>query len=206
MPFNHVSDPEMITKSAAVNESLTPEKYAYLLSLLPTPQSYSELHNRFEASYTAALSGKGDPEKVKACEADRNALNQCLAILLGVAKAVTVKDPTVPQALGLAHVLEKTAAPAAALTEPHDFKVIYDPKGQLVASVTRVPAAKGYQVWACEGDPNIEANWKLAASSTNCKGIVVPGLNRGKPNWLKIRAIRGNTVGPWSNYVALSPS
>jgi hypothetical protein len=205
MPHNHVSHPEMITRSSPVAESLTPEKYAYLLSLLPTAESYLAQHNRFEASYAATLKGK-DPDKEKACEEDRNALNQSLSILVAVTKAVMVKDPTLPEALGLARALEKTAAPAVALTEPHDFKAVYDPNGRLVVSVTRVPAAKGYQVWSCEGDPNIEANWKLTASSTNCKGIVITGLNRGKSNWLKVRAIRGNAVGPWSNYVSLSPS
>lgn len=204
MPFHHASHPEMIAKSAAV--TLTPEKYAYLVSLVTTPEAYSEAHKRFEASFTASLAAKGDPEKLKACEEARNALNQCLAIIAGVAKAVTVKDPTVPDALGLARALEKPTAPAAALPEPHDFKVVYDPNGQLLASVTRVPTAKAYQIWACAGDPNIEANWKLVASSTNCRGIEIPGLNRAMPNWLKIRAIRGKTVGPWSNCVSLNPS
>ena len=85
MSFNDVPDPEMVGKSAAVTKTFTPEKYTYLLSLLPTPQSYGELHDRFEASYAASL--KGDPAKVKACEADRLAINKNLSILLGVAKA-----------------------------------------------------------------------------------------------------------------------
>lgn len=201
MSFNNVPDPEMIAKSAAVTVAFTPERYAYLLSLLPTPESYIELHNRFEGSYAASL--KGDPAKVKACEADRLAINKNLSILLGVAKAAALNDPNVPEALGLGSLTGKTAAWAGALTEPHEFKVVYTPKGQIRGSVARVAGAKGYQIWLCDSDPNLEANWRLVASSPNCKGIAITGLNRGKPNWLKIRAMRGNNAGPWSNLVSL---
>lgn len=47
MPFNNVSDPELVAKSAVVAEAFTPEKYAYLLSLLPTPEGFTELHTTF---------------------------------------------------------------------------------------------------------------------------------------------------------------
>ncbi len=201
MSFNNVPDPEMIAKSAAVTVAFTSERYAYLLSLLPTPESYIELHNRFEGSYAASL--KGDPAKVKACEADRLEVNRDLTILFGLAKALALKDPSVQEALGLGSVPEKTPVPAVVLTEPNDFKVVYSPKGLITASVTRVPGAKGYQVWACDSDPNIESNWRLAAASPKCKGIALTGLSRAKSNWLKIRAMRGNAAGPWSNFVAL---
>lgn len=203
MPFDNVSDPEFIAKSAAMVEAFTREKYEYLLSLIPTPASFTELHSRLEANYPAAL--KGDPEKAKAFEADRKAANREFALIHSLAKAVAVKDATVPESLGLGRTTEKAAAVTASLTSPHDFRVVFDPNGQLFASVIKVPGAKGYQVWACDGDPSIEANWKLAASSANCRRIAIPGLNRGKFNLLKIRAIRGNSVGPWSNWVSLEP-
>ena len=201
MSFSDLPDPEMVAKSAAVTAVFTQEKYAYLLSLIPTPQSYGELHDRFEASYAASL--KGDPDKVKACEADRLAINQNLSFLLGLAKVATIKDPNVAGSLGLDGIVAKTAAPAADLTEPNGFKVVFTPKGQITASVERVPGAKGYQIWACDSDPNIEANWRLAASSPTCKGIELTGLARGKSTWLKIRAMRGHSGGPWSNFVNL---
>jgi len=201
MPNNNASYPEMVAKSTAIVEAFTPELYAYLLSLMPTPQSYAESHNRFEESYAASL--KGDPEKVKAYEAERHALDVAISVLQGVAKAVTIKDPKVPKALGVGFVTEKAPPSTVILTVPHEFKVTYDPLGQITAAVTRVPGAKGYQVWACEGDPNVESNWRLVASSPNCRGIVIMGLNRGKPNWLRIRAMRGTGAGPWSNCVTL---
>jgi len=71
MSHDNVNDPELIAKSAAMTEVFTPEIYARLVSLLPTPEGYAELHNRYEAGYPASL--KGDPEKVKAFEADRKA-------------------------------------------------------------------------------------------------------------------------------------
>lgn len=203
MAVNSVNHPDMIAKSAAVVEAFTPKMYEYLLSLLPTPQEYSETHERFETSYTASL--KGDQEKAKACEADRSALNQHLSILLGLAKVVTVKDPSVTETLGLTPFSEKNTHPTLRLPAPHDFKVVYTPDGHLMGAVTKVSGAKGYEVWACEGDPNVETNWKLAAASPYCKGIPISGLNRSKPNWLKIRGMRGNSAGPWSNFVSLSP-
>lgn len=201
MPFNDVSDPEMIAKSSALSEVFTPEKYAYLLSLLPTPEGYAELHNRMEANYPAVL--KGDPETVKAFEADRKAVNCDSSMILGLAKVVAVKDPTVPESFGLARVTERTHAPI--LTNPQGFKLIFDKQGEPKASVTKVPGAKGFQVWACDSDPSIEANWRLVAASSNCRGIEIKGLNRGKFNVLKIRAMRGNVAGPWSNWVSLDP-
>lgn len=204
MPFNNISDQEMIAKSATVVEAFTPEVYAFLVSLLPTPETYAERHNRYEASYTAAL--KGAPDKAKVCEEDRKALNQDISVLVGVAKAASIKDPTVPEKLGIANIIEKTAAPTVTLTAPVDFKVVYDPQGQILASVSKVAAAKGYQVWVCDGDPNVDESWRMVASSTNCRHIVIPGLNRAKNNWLKIRGMRGNTAGPWSNLVNLTPS
>lgn len=204
MPFNNVSDPELIAKSAAMVEAFTPEKYAYLLSLLPTPAGFTELHNRLEANYPAAL--KGDSEKAKAFEADRKALYCDLSLIHVLAKAVAVKDATVPESLGLGHITEKAAHVTPSLTTPHDFKVVFDRAGQPYASVNKVPGAKGYQVWACDDDPSSEANWKLLTSSTGCKGIPITGLNRGKFNLLKIRAMRGTVAGPWSNWVSLDPT
>jgi hypothetical protein len=197
-----VSDPEIIAKSAAVTELFTPEMYAKLLSFVPTPESYGELHDRLESGYRAFL--KGDPEKVKAFEADRAAIKQNLTILQGLARVVTIKDPTVLESLGLGHSTERSSGSNVAVAAPVDFKVVYDPKGQIHASVAKVAGAKGYQIWACDGDPNLESNWRLASSSPNCKGIVLTGLNRGKINWLKIRGMRGNIAGPWSNYICLN--
>lgn len=204
MAFKNDSNPELISKSAVVVQALTPELYAYLVSLIPTPENVRTNHDRFTASYTASLGG--DSEWVKECETNRDAVNRGLSILLGFAKAVTVTDPKVPEALGLGPLPGKTTAPIAALSQPRGFKVVYDPEGELISSVTSVKNAKGYQVWACEDDPNLESNWRLVASSPSCRGIVITGLNRSKPNWLKIRAMRGNGIpGPWSYCVHLTP-
>jgi hypothetical protein len=200
MPFN-IPFPEMVAKSAVVTGRYTPEMYAHLLTLIPTPESLGVLHQRLEGSYMAAL--KADPEKVKMCEADCQALNHDLSILHALAKAVAVKDPTVSESLGLASTTEKTAPSAVALTAPRDFKVVYTPEGKITASVARVEGAKGYEVWACDSDPTLEANWKLAAWSSSCKKLEIKELSRGKSNWLKVRAMRGNTAGPWSKLVSL---
>ena len=201
MSLDDVSHPEFIAKSSAMAGAFTPERYAHLLSLLPTPERFTELNSRLEANYPAVL--KGDPEKVKEFEADRKAVNCDFSVIVGLARVVAIKDATVPESLGLGHVTEKTTGATAPLSTPHGFKVIFDPKGRLFASVTKVPGAKGYQVWACDGDPSIEANWKLIASSTSCKGIAIIGLNRAKFNVLKIRAMRGKSASPWSNWVSL---
>lgn len=203
MPINDLSDAEMIAESAAVAEAFTPEMYAYLLSLLPTPQAFAELSSRLEANYPAAL--KGDPEKVKAFEADRNAMNCDLSLIRGLAKVVAVKDATVPESLGLGRVPQKKAAAMAPLTNPQGFKVVFDRHGQLFASVTKVPGAKGYQIWLCEAEPGIEANWKLFSSGTRCRRMPIPGLIRRNLTMLKVRAMRGHVSGPWSNFISLDP-
>lgn len=202
MAHNSENDSEVMGHSAAVLKAYTPEFYSYLLSLLPTPGSYAELHSRYEAGYPGAL--RGDPDQVKAFEADRKAVITELSLIAGLAKAVAVKDPTVPEILGMVHSTGKTLP--VPLVAGRNFKVVYDKQGGLFASTERVPGAKGYQVWVCDGDPSVESNWRLIASSPNCKGIAIIGLNRGKFNVLRIRAMRGRDAGPWSNWVSLDPN
>lgn len=204
MSANHDNDPELIAKSAAVTEVFTADKYAYMLSLLPNPESWGNDHNRYESTYTASL--KGDPEKVKACEAERAAMNQNLAILHGLAKLLAVKDPSVVEKLGFGKAPEKAAATSHSIDSPHGFKVVFDPQGNLFATVGKVAGAKGYELWVCDGDPNIESNWRLALVSLNCKKIPMTGLNRTKVNWFKIRGIRGNATGPWSYCQSVNPA
>lgn len=204
MPFNNMSHHEMITKSAAVLEALSPEKWAYLMSLIPTCQSYAEDHDRYETSFAASL--KGDPEKQKDCEANRKAVHQEMSILFGLAKVLAVKDPRILEDFGSAHVSTSPSAPPR-LTAPKDFDLFYDRKtGHLFASATKVPGAKGYQIWGCYGDPKVDAGWRLLTSSHRCRGIEVPGVDRSKTIYLKIRGVRGvNEFGPWSNLLPVDP-
>lgn len=206
MSTMNVSHPEMITKSATVLEALTPEKWDYLMSLLPTRETYAEFHARLASSYAASLNG--DLDKAKECEADRKAMDREYAIVQGLIKVLSVRDAKLPETLGVAHLNTEKATyslSAAALTTPKDFHVSYDREGRLIASGTKVDGAKGYQVAVCDGDPGVEANWRLAASSSSCRGIAVLGLNRSRTNYLRMRAIRGKSFGPWSNIVSLGP-
>ncbi|MCM0080850.1 hypothetical protein L4X63_04520 [Geomonas sp. Red32] len=204
MPYKNESDPELITRSAGVTQVFTQEFYAHLVALVPTPEVYRTIHENYASSYTALLAGNSD--KAEEFEANRNAVYQGLAILHGLAKAVTIKDPTVSATLGLNTAASKTAS--AALSRPSGFRVTFASDGQPFASVDRVLNAKLYEVWGCDEDPNVETNWKLIASSTACKKIPLQGLlNRAKNNWLKIRGMRGKAeTGPWSNFVNVPPA
>lgn len=202
MPTSKLSHPEVISKSAAVNATYNTEMFNRMLSLIPTPQFYSELHERYAANFAGSL--KGDPEKIKACEADRQLIDQNIALLLGLAKVITAKDPSLQEAFGLNHSAERTAA-SAPLERPRDFRVRFDKTGHPEASVTKIMSAKGYEIWACDADPSLEENWKLVVWSTKCLKIPITGLDRTKLNWLRIRGKRGDTVGPWSNPISLSP-
>jgi hypothetical protein len=204
MPFNNDSDPDIIARSATVTSMYTQEKYAYIMSLIPNPASFGALSSRVSENYAGFL--QGDPEKTKAFEADRKELAGELSLLLTLSKMLAGKDPTVQQSLGFEPPVEKVAPGSLPLTSPHGFKAFFDPRGRLISSSNSVPNARGYQVWACEGDPSNEANWRMVASSSRCKGIVIQGLNRAKFNLLRIRAIRATGVGPWSNWVSLDPT
>lgn len=204
MPFNNASDRELTTHSAAVVVAFTPEIYTHVMSLFPTPAAYAELHARLEGGYPGYL--KGDPEKVKDFEEDRGEIRQLLTMLSGLARTAAIKDPTVPEKLALGHLPARNISSNVTLTEPQGAKIFYDPKGNIYATVTKVHGAKGYQIWLCEGDPNIDANWRLIASATNSRRIPLAGINRANKNWLRIRAMRGSEAGPWSNFVTLSPS
>lgn len=204
MPFTNDSTPDLIAKSASVVHALTPEVYTYLLSLLPTPETIQANHNRITASYSAFLAG--DTQKGKDCEADRLAVTEFLTILHGVAKAVTIKDPKVSEVLGLGPNQSKAAPSQISLPAPQGFKVVYNREGELVASVGSVAHAKAYEIWVCDGDPNLESNWKLLTQSFTCKGVILTGVDRAKPNWLKVRAKGAKAKeGPWSSLITLPP-
>lgn len=199
MPHNNIPHPEMVAKSEEVRQVLTPELYNYLLSLIPNPQRYGQLHERFEGSLTGFL--KGEPDMVKECEAAREELNQAISVIIGVGKAVSAIDPKVLEKLGpLAH---KTSSTSTALTAAKDLRVYFDKNGVPYCSVTRLVGAKGYEIWFCVGDPSMEASWKLLTWSTSCQKISLEGINRTVTNYLRLRGKRGTEVGPWSNLVIL---
>ena len=205
MTFTNDSHSEIIAKSAAVSGAFTQEMYSYLMSLFPTPTGFAALSNRLAENYSAFLLGdQGDPEKIKQFEADRKALNEDLNQLLGITRVAAVKDPSLLKSL-FNLTAEKGSSSPVQLDSPHGFKVVFGPTGQLIASVTCVRNARGYQVWGCDGDPTNDANWKLIESSTKCKGIVLPRSTRGNFSLLRIRAIRSTGPGPWSNLVTLDP-
>lgn len=203
MPTTKLSHPELISKSAAVTGTYNTELFNRMLSLIPTPEFYTELHERYASNFAGSL--KGDPEKIKACEEDRQLIDQNLSLLLGLAKVVTAKDPSLQEAFGINHSAERTTASAAVLERPKDLRVSFDKTGHPEVSITRMTNAKGYEVWACDADPSLEENWKLVVWSTKCQKIPITGLDRTKLNWLRIRGKRGGTVGPWSNPITLNP-
>lgn len=202
MPHNNLPHPEMITRSEEFRQVLTPELFAYLLSLIPTPAKYGEMHERFEGSVTGFL--KGDPEMVKQCEEARIELNKAMSVVQGIGKAVSVIDPTVQEKLGIVH--QKAHSSSVALAAAKDLRLFFDKSGQPYCSVTKLAGAKGYDLWFCEGEPAVESNWKLLTWSSSCQGIYLNGLDRTRINYLKLRGKRGNQVGPWSNMVILHPA
>lgn len=202
MPYDDTNDPELIILSEAVLQAFTPEVYNHIISLLPTPEAYAVTHGQLTSGYTAFL--KGDPDGVKAFESNRSAIKEFLAMLSGLAKTAAIKDPTVPERLRLNQVRAKSGGISVPLTAPCNFTISYDRNGCLYIRFSKVKGAKGYQIWICEGEPSVEANWRLATSLTNSKKTAAPALDRTKNNWLKVRAMRGVEVGPWSSLVLVS--
>ncbi len=201
MPHNNIPHPEMVAKSEEVRQVMTPEWYARLISLIPDPDRYLQIHNRFEGSVTESF--KGDPQKVKECEEARHELNVALSVIMGVSKAVSILDPTVNEKLGGTH--QKSSPAGAPLAAAKDLRIFFDKDGQPYCSLSKLIGSKGYDVWFCQGEPGIESNWKWLTWSTLCKKIYLQGLNRTLPNYLKVRGKRGNEIGPWSNMVILPP-
>lgn len=201
MPFRDTTEPEAIAQSAVAAKLFTPEMRELIVSHLPTSEGFIELHNRWEGNYMEYV--KGDPEKVKAYEADRLEVAKQLTMIRTLAKMVGVNAP-IPDALINGGVRAKTVASSAPLAAPSSFKVDYGPKpGVQYGRVASVNHAKGYQIWACDGDPSIEANWSLAASGNSGRRIEITGRPAGKLTWFKARALRGNEHGPWSACVSI---
>lgn len=193
---------EMLPKAATVTKAYTEEVHAYLLSLLTSPVGYRQANDRFLASYNASL--LGDPEKVAACEADRKELDHQHSLLIGLAKLAAPQDPSLPEKLGLGPLPAKAGNGTSRLLKPENFRLTHGIiDGEMLGSVGYIKGARMFEIWGCEGDPNLEVNWKLLAASPNCTGIHVKGLTPGTKYWFRIRAIRGNETGPWSDYITL---
>ncbi|TSK07304.1 MAG: hypothetical protein FPO08_11885 [Geobacter sp.] len=203
MPYDDTNDPDLITLSEAVLQAYTPEMYNHMISLMPTPEIYAATHGQFANGYPAYL--KGDPDGIKAFEEARNAIKQFLTMLSGLSKTAAIKDPTVPQRLPLPQTHARTTGSNTALDASRDLSAYFDSKGNIYATFSKIPNAKGYQIWLCVGDPNVAGNWRLLASSTNSRKVLLPALNRTQNNWLKIRGMRGTEAGPWSNLVSVEP-
>lgn len=201
MPFANLTNEEAIARSEELIKLLTPEMQALLLSLMPNIEKLVDATARHQASYAGLL--KGDPESAKACEVDRLEVCKHLAQYHGVAKACAVVDPKIPERLGFGTSAEKAPSAAMILSEPRDLKMTYNNLGNPVISFSKVLGARGYQIWISDGDPSIEANWRLCESATGCRGIVLVGLDRATFHWVKVRAIRGKQVGPWSAAISL---
>ncbi|MBJ6752843.1 hypothetical protein [Geomonas anaerohicana] len=202
MPHNNLPHSEMVTKSEEVRKVWTPELYAYIVSLFPTPERYATLHNRFESSLTGYL--KGIPEQVKECEDARMELNKAITAINGLSKAVNHLDPSIAAAFKVTK--PATTSTPSVMGTAEDFKIHFDKSGKPYCSFTKFAGAGGYEVWYCVGDPSVEENWQFLTWSTNCQGIYLTGLDRTKTNYIKLRGKRGNsTFGAWSNLAILPP-
>jgi hypothetical protein len=197
-------DAELIAKSAAVAQVFTPELHAYVLSLLPVPDLFRTNQNNYAASFTGYLTG--NTEQQKECAVHRETVGKDMDVLQGVVKAVAIKDPKVLEAFGLAAQPVRAAHSSVVPSEATGFKVTFNSSGQMVGAVTKVKGAKWYQVWACDGDPTAEENWRLVVSSSTCRGITIAGLDRTKTNCLRIRAMGSKEPGPWSHMITIKPS
>jgi hypothetical protein len=202
MPLRDTSEPEAIAQSSIAVKLYTPELRELLLSHLPTSEGLAEVHSRSEGNYMDFV--KGDPDKVKAYEADRSEVARQLSIIRSLAKMLRPYDHTIPELLIKGGGHAKTVASSAPLGAPPNLRVEYGEKpGVLLCWVGSVAHAKGFQIWACEGDPSIEANWSLAGSGNSGRKIVITGRPAGRLTWLKARGMRRNQPGPWSACVSI---
>ena len=196
------TDAEMLPKAVAVTKTYTDEMHSYLLSLFTTPARYREAAERFQASYNAALDR--NPEKMAACEADRQNLDRHHSVLIGMVKAASLLDPSVQEKLGVGILPVSPVTGSHSLVKPDKFKMVFGSNsGEMIGSVASMKSARMIEIWGCIGDPNDEGNWKLMAAWPNCTGIKVTGLVPGTKYWFRARGVRSGEFGPWSSYLTL---
>ena len=205
MPFNNDSHSEILAKSAGFAEVFTQEVFEYLKSLFPTPGQYTEYHQQLAARYTASLTG--DPENIKAFEIHRQVVSENLAMMNLLAKAAAIKDPTIPEKLRLGRTPERAAHATQPIGDPHGLRVTFSKKGgHPYLSLTKIPSAKIYEIWVCDSEVSVDANWRLLDTSSTCQNIPLKGLNRTKTNYIRVRGKSGSIVGPWSLFISIDPS
>ena len=201
--FDGFSDTEIIPRTGAFLTTLAndPELYKFLLSLLPNPDTVKVLHDRFQVSFDASLTGGAD--KVAAKKSDRKALNRQLSAFASLIQLAALEDSSVTARAGLG-LKQKVPAPTPPLVAPANFKVQHGSEhGTMFAKCSSVKTAKSLEMQVCQGDPTIDENWKFIGVYANCSKMEIKGLVPGTLYSFRVRGIRASGSGPWSSYVTL---
>ena len=125
-----------------------------------------------------------------------------------IMRAVSRKDMSYLDNIGIDRKKSSTAGKRSVfqgpIAAPQVFTVKHGPNsGTLSFKIGSVKWAAHYDVYACYGDPNDEASWKLAATFVNTRNTQISGLEPGKVPLFKVQCLGPEGFGPFSNIIKI---
>lgn len=203
--FERLSESDFQTKAGVIVAALTgnanfPEPWP---AQVPSLAQITDALNTYRAAYHAALTR--DTSKISQRNAARQTLTDLLKRLAPYLEAIAQGNPDVLATSGYDLRHDTTRGGNNTVPEaPSDFRVSHGQlSGTLDVHTAKLPGAGSYEVHLSQGDPSVEANWKLVITSTICNHIPLSGLTPGQTYWLRLRAINSLGAGVWTAPVSV---
>ena len=161
-----------------------------LAQLAEEVKEYAEAKNR---------AAGGDKRVIATRKALRAALSARLKELATYLMLKAAGDLAKLEATGFAISRERGVPSKIPLAAPQEFSVrCGELPGMLVARSRGVKGAKLYELAICDGDLNVEANWRIYGTATTPLRMPVTGQTPGVLYHLRVRAINHAGPGAWS--------
>jgi hypothetical protein len=166
----------------------------------PAP-SLAQINAAFEvyrSAYRASLTH--DTLKIAERNSARDALAGLLQTLVKYLEFVANDDESALQSTGFD--LRRDAVRgdhAEPLVAPEGLKLKRGViGGQVDVRVNRLPGAGSYEADIAQGDPNVDANWHHALTSTSSMHMLLRDLPAAQTFWVRVRGINAGGAGLWS--------
>lgn len=188
--FGALSQDVLLVKANHIVLSLTGN------AAFPTPAPTLAVIQAAITAYEAALSGDQTPANTVLRKSKKKVLIQQLQLLAANLETTANGDKVKLATTGF-DIRKKATRTHAEMPAPQDLRLKRGTLGEVFATVTKVPAAKAYELsYAIDQakDP-----WTALPAFTTSRNMKASGLQPKKDYWFRVRAINTNGPGEYSD-------
>ena len=197
--------PELLAKARGIftNVSNHPSFQDKSAAFQQDVQKLGEAIERLQKAFDEAMSR--DIHKLAFRDTVRDELVVILGRIAMHVELAAMGDPTLLRASGFDMAQDRSVKSAAPVVmEAPELKLKHGPMpGTLIASAKPVNHAASYELIITDGDPSIQANYRVQGVHAHCTKIEIPGCTGGTNYWAMLRCIGPNGPGPWSAPVTI---